>query len=489
MTLEALLTFAGILLAALAIARPLQRRSLALFVPVWCLAAAMVVSFALIICRDAPFGVSPPFGWSLPDVIFGLTVGAFVVPVVAALGSWVCWHRARLTGSRMGRVENLFQAALREHEFDEVERILRKNRQGLARLPATAADVLFQPAMIAALMESRSLIHLELLAHMEFLKSLDNRLSAVEAVVRELVRAGVSPLRGAVVWRFGGLEGLTYSGRERTLIETTFQNPEWYTQANAHYPLLMAAVEALRSGELDAVYNNVGQHYEARQGIATRSHCPIYLATKVHVLAIEAALEKGVEKDLYVTDLFDVFNAVQDRSRFNEAVWESSLSYWEHPTPYAYLMYEITGDLRDLCVTALKGAASKTTPPQVLAPGEVARALALTWSLCVWSIAESGNQVSARFRNHMIKSYLMFVLEIGWEPSQLHLGWAVGEVQGLQVWRDLFMEELRKRFGGQCDVPTGQLKEAVGSLDQFKRCVYEGKSWLEEKLFGHLPSG
>jgi hypothetical protein len=98
MTLEALLAFIGILVAVVAIVRPVQRRSLTLFVPLMFLGSAMLVSLGLIVCRDAPFGVSPPFHWSLPIVMFGLTLGAFLIPVGAALWSWVCWNRASLSG-------------------------------------------------------------------------------------------------------------------------------------------------------------------------------------------------------------------------------------------------------------------------------------------------------------------------------------------------------------------------------------------------------
>jgi uncharacterized membrane protein len=63
-TLEALLTFFGILIAILAIARPVQRASLKLFVRVWLwvLVGAILLSVALLVCRDAPLGWKPLFG-------------------------------------------------------------------------------------------------------------------------------------------------------------------------------------------------------------------------------------------------------------------------------------------------------------------------------------------------------------------------------------------------------------------------------------------
>lgn len=221
MTLEALLTFAGILVGVLAIARPVQRHSLYLFGSMWRLSAAILVSFFLIFCRDAPFGMSPPFGWPLPTVLFGLTVGAFLIPVLAAVWSWASWHQAKLTDKKFRHIENLFQAALREREFDEVERIVRKNLENLNRLPGRAASVLFDKAMVSALVDSHSLVHLELLSNMMFLKTVG--FAEIDAVVRVLLRSGVSPLRSAVVKRYGGLEHLKHTDTEQELMAKTFE--------------------------------------------------------------------------------------------------------------------------------------------------------------------------------------------------------------------------------------------------------------------------
>jgi hypothetical protein len=81
-TFEALLTFFGILVAILAIARPVQRASIKLFVStwLWVLVGAILLCVALIVCRDAPLGWRPIFGWSLSGVMFGLTFGAFAFP-------------------------------------------------------------------------------------------------------------------------------------------------------------------------------------------------------------------------------------------------------------------------------------------------------------------------------------------------------------------------------------------------------------------------
>jgi hypothetical protein len=122
--------------------------------------------------------------------------------------------------------------------------------------------------MVASLVDSHSLVHLELLANIKFLESLENRFGAVDVVVRELLHSEVSPLRSAVVSRYGGLEHLVYSEAEKALMDKTFLNPQWYVVASAHYPLVISAVEVLRSGKLDFRYNEIGRDYEASQGIS-----------------------------------------------------------------------------------------------------------------------------------------------------------------------------------------------------------------------------
>lgn len=486
MTLEALLTFFGILIAILAIARPVQRASLKLFVRVWLwvLVGATLVSVALIVCRDAPLGWRPPFGWSLSGVMFGLTLGAFAAPVLAALCCWKAWDRAKLTRKRASLVESVFKVALREREFDEVERIVRKNLERLAQLPASATTVLFDPAIVAALVDSHSLVHLELLANRQFLNSLENRFGAVDVVVRQLLRPGVSPLRSAVVKRYGGLEHLVYPDSERELIGKTFQNLTWYFEASAHYPLIISAIETLRSGKLDADYNEVGRNYEATQGVSKRAYCPIYLAVKTEVLAIEGTLEGRIEKDCYVSDLFQIFDAVLQRSSFNKAVWESPLSNWEFPTPYAYLLYEITADFRELSATALRAATSDTKPSQAEKPGGVAHDLARNWSSCIWRIADSQDRVSVAFRNHVIQEYLKFVLALHGQPSEIYHGSVSNKVEGLHAWRDLFLGELRDHFGPSPSYKDTALQEAFESLDHGKHFIFEGSEWLEKELFG-----
>jgi hypothetical protein len=420
-------------------------------------------------------------------VAFFITLAAFLVPVGAGIWAWVSWHRAKLTPGKLVEVEQIFRASLREKEFDEVERILSKNKNELRQLPASAASVLFDSAMVAELVDSRSLIHLELLSDMQFLETLENRFAAVDVVVRKLLRSEVSPLRSAVVRTYGGLENAAYPEEEQQLIDKTFQKPAWYVKACAHYPLVISAVEELRSGRLDSEYNDIGCDYEALQGISRRSQCPVYIAIKTEVLAIRAAIKEGSEDDLYVSDLSDVFRAVLERSNYDESVWDSHISNWEFPTPYAYLLYEIGSDFRDMSARAVQESTSKNNEcKRVRSPGRIAQDLARIWSSCVWSIADSATEVSDRFRKTAVKEFLVFVLELGWSPSEIYHH-HVDRVEGLEVWRDLFVTELRNQFQG---FPRSQnvLKDAVQSLDHGKRYVFDGHGWLYGELFGSSHS-
>lgn len=219
-----------------------------------------------------------------------------------------------------------------------------------------------------------------------------------------------------------------------------------------------------------------------RTGISTRSQCSTYIAAKTIVLALDTAIEQRAEGDFYVSDLHDIFHAVQEHSKFNEDIWDSDLANSEFPTPFAYLLYEIAHDFRSLSCAAVKSATSKAVQHQVEPPDRIAGDLARMWSYCVWSIADSEKQVSPSFRDDLIREYLKFILELGWAPREVYYGPSGNGVKGLEVWRDLFAEELRQRFAGDSGERLDALKSAMESLDQGKMYVFDGYDWLEQKL-------
>jgi hypothetical protein len=481
--LESLLTFIGILVAAAAIGRPVQRRSLMLFIPARYLIIGISLSFIFILWRDAPLGVKPPFGWPLADATFCLTVLAFAVPVAAALLGWRKWQHADLEQVDAEQLRELFQAALREKEFDEVERILRRNQDTLTALPPQVAAVLFHPSMVAALVDSYSLIHLELLSKVEFLESLKDRHAAIDAMTRVLLKSELSPLRSAAASRYGSFENLLHGQTEQELMEKTFQNPAWYLKTSAHYPLVISAVELLATTKLDAAYNGSGRSYETTQGISARSHCPVYLALKTEKLAIEAALREHVDGDFYVSDFFDMFRAIQERSKFEEDVWKSSINNSEYPTPFAYLLHTIAWDLRGLAETAVQEALRQDSPTKIDKPGQIAKAIAQTWSMCVWNIARSEGQVSPEFRKAIIEQYFVFLLELKYQLSEICFSPPTSDVEGLDDWVNLFLKEVQERVNWSNTAKKAIFQEAFESLDQGKGYVFNGSDWLEKELF------
>ena len=150
MNLEGLLTYFALLAAALAIMGPVQRRALALFVPKWLLPISTLVALAFLILRDTPLGIPPLFGWRLDLVTYLLTLGAFVLPVSAAFIAWLLWFDGKLSRRNLPQLEAFLQTALREGKFDEVDRVLRRNHDRLARIPSGAATVLFNPRLVTS---------------------------------------------------------------------------------------------------------------------------------------------------------------------------------------------------------------------------------------------------------------------------------------------------------------------------------------------------
>jgi hypothetical protein len=199
-------------------------------------------------------------------------------------------------------------------------------------------------------------------------------------------------------------------------------------------------------------------------------------------LAIEAALEQRVEQDFYSTDLFQIFVAVQRKSNFDEQVWNDPRNNHEFPTPFAYLLYTIASHLEDLTRVAIQQATPAAPPGEIGAPGDVVEQIIQSWSVCVWSIADSVQEVSPIFRRSIIKQYLIFMLQLGWEASEIYPGPIPSNLEDLSVWRDLFLAKLKSMLNPSDHVRWYALQEAVESLDQGKGYVFNGYEWLQNSL-------
>ena len=479
MSLDSLLAFVGILMAIYAIVDSVQRCSIGLFVSRWIVAGSLVLAFLLILTPQVieVCGCSLSAGGAL-----AFRLSSFMIPVGGVLwGGWQ-WRRKKLTAKNANGLPELLAVSLRESRFDEAKQIVEANAETLFQFPEVLG-VLYERRMVRAFLESRSFVHLCLLTNRELFQEMSNPFRAVDAVLREMLYADTSPLRSAVVADCGGDEHQTYPGEHRQLIETTLQDPEWFALTFAYRPLLTASMEEIWSGRLDDAYNQIGTAYEAPRGIAARSYCPIYLSLKTHVLAIRNAIEQRTDEnvDVYVPGPQQLFYAIRQRSSYNPGVWDSELAYWEHPTPYAYLLYEIAYDYKKLARLAFETAVSAHGTDTAEVPDSRTTEIAECWATCVWDVAGANDNVSPDFQRRIIQSYLNFTLQIRYGPTELVIAPLLRATEGLDVWWDVFLKGINRPswdLGGK----IGVLRDALDNLDIGKSYVFDGRDELREAL-------
>lgn len=482
MNLEALLTFLGLLAAGVAIVGPVQRRALLLFVPKWLLPLTILAALVFLIIRDTPLGIPPPFGWRLDMVSYLLSLGSFVLPVFGAGFAWILWSRAKLSSRNLPQLKEFFQSALREGEFDEVDRVLRKNRMGLAKIPSDAATLLFNPRLVHQMTNSHSFIHLELLAQRPFLESLENPLHAVETVVREILAAEASPLQAAVVKRFGGIEHLQYTEADKTLFESTFENPLWYHHTNAHYPLIITAMNRIESGALDVTYNLTDENYVAKQGVSKRANCPLYLAIKTEVIGIGAAVDQSVEEDFYISDLWQMLMKIYSHSKYDAAIAKGEPGVFEPFTPFSYLLNEITSDFEYLTENAVRISVAKhEVAPQDAAPTATGAMLVKMWCLSIWELMSEPGRMSPAHLGDIVERYFRFMFALGWQTTEI-LYTSGQSVPHLYAWRDRLFEEFQECTKRPKDEHFKVLHRVFGNLDWGKPFISDGYDWLKTKL-------
>ena len=481
MNLEALLTFCGLLAAAVAIMGTVQRKALLLFVPKWLVPGLSCGALILLVMRDAPFGVPPLFGWRLDLVTYFLGLGSFLLPVGSAIIAWWFWWRARLSSRNLPYFEVFLHAALREGEFDEVERVLRKNRDTLTNIPPNAATVLFSPRLVHQMVGTYSFIHLELLACRPFLESLDNRLQAVDTVVRELLMAESSPLQSAVVKRFGGIEHLQYTDLDKKLIESTFEDPNWYHDTYAHYPLIITVMNAIEGGTLDAAYNRVDENYVATQGISKRARCPLFLAIKTEVMALQAAVDAGSEEDFYISDLWQIVQKIYSRSRYDVVAARSTLGIYDPYTPYSFLLNEIMDDFENLTGEAVRKSIEKDKDASKCAkPTRTGEELVRFWFLSIWELMERTDGINPAHLDSIVERYFRFMFALGWQPSEV-LAAPGQSAPNLNAWRDLLCSQIKD----STIIKSGHftaLHRVFGHLDRGKPFISDGYEWLKSQL-------
>ena len=191
MTIASLMTLMGIVIALYALAHPVQRRSIALFVSLKDILGALVCSAVLLFIVEAfeAAGVT-----ALSFLWFLLRTVAIVVPIAAAAHAYSRWREAKLTSDRAPEFRQFLLACLHDGTFEELIRITQANAGRLAQvLDADTMDILFDRRSIEALVSARSWMHLELLTNRDLLEAFPRHFTIVDRLIRVYLVADESP--------------------------------------------------------------------------------------------------------------------------------------------------------------------------------------------------------------------------------------------------------------------------------------------------------
>ena len=467
MSLEGLLALIGIIIAVYALAQPVQRRSIRLLVPIWLVILSVIISVSLLIWRYAV----PTFCYAFyPWSDFASMIIALLIPIIGVLIAFHFWQRAKLKEKKDREFREFIKTSVKENKFDELIRILEKNEESAADvLEQETLDLLFDKELIKSAISARNWLHLRLLSDEKLINKLTDRFAASNNLMRTLVIAQASPLHSSIVAAYGGREHTRPTEVEWMLIEKTLQNPGWYMNVRADYPIIVYAYEKIASKEFDFAYNQKDDLYTAHQGESSRLRCPIYLALKTHVLMLKKAIETNGEDDYYVSDLWDLFRNVSEHSQYDKNVWEDRDVNREYPTPFAFLMKEILADLKNLCREDYKHGNKH--------PRRIGCDLIRTWATCIANLGYSRDKVSDYFKCECFGYYLSYTMKMKESYER-----ADGERKGnLKLWRDGLVNELKRYRAGD-----ERLREilflSLNKLDYGKRHIWDYHEWLRAEL-------
>jgi hypothetical protein len=98
----------------------------------------------------------------------------------------------------------------------------------------------------------------------------------------------------------------------------------------------------------------------------------------------------------------------------------------------------------------------------------------------ILDIALSHENVSKLFKNKIIADYLCFVLKLGFGPNEIYNAQLPSEINGLDVWRDLFKDQLKERFEGEfASAGKYNLGFLLRELDAGKGYVSNGRQYTQ----------
>lgn len=470
MSLGALLTVIGVILAVYALARSSQRKSMGIFVPFRPILSGIALSAGLLIALE----VLTQWNVESPTAKFILGLTAFLIPIGVTVWAVASWHRAKLNAKNEPQFREFLLSCLRDDVFDEAVRILTKNKDNLAYvLTGDTADLVFDRQFIEAMVKSRSWLHLELLANKNLLDTLPRHYRAVDQTFREYLASEDSPLRTSALLGEGGDETLLLTNNDEELINRTLRNPNWYHRCRVGYPLVLSACEAIESESLNEAYNCADARYGALQGIAPRSRCPVFLAIKTISHALKDSITKGcgTEEDTHrdAANLWDIFKVIQSHSKYCKETWEEPVRCGDYPTPFGFLLAEILSDYYSICNDAYNTSdcGEKNLPPDTLAP------VIRMWAFCVMRLADDKEHISPRFRNTHVSSFLELILQL--RHYEIN---AKTHQETKKAWTQIFVDQTKDVIMDS----QSCLSTILNGMDPCKDHIRQNRGWLTKEL-------
>lgn len=455
MSIDTLLIIIGIIVALYALARPVQQKTIFIFASSFMVLSFLALSLLNFIILDIAYTYQIEISFKKS---FWIRLISLILAISAALLVIVSWRRARLSLKRDRKFRAFIKVCVLENEYSELSRIISKNEAKLIRrVKSETLQLLFDRSFIKFESSINSHLHLRLLSNKAIFDTLSNPLGIVDLLAREMLTANNSLLKLAVVHEYGVEEHLRPDNEEWKLIEKTIQNPGWYMRARFDYPLIMAVVEKISSGEYDAIYNRYNGLYSISQGKSLRINCPIYLTLKTHVLMLKKAIDQNGNDDYYVSDLFDLLRMICDHSEYDRDNWKEYESSGYKPTTFAYLMDDINNDFADLFYHMVLYHQSDENL------GAVGVQLSFIWPFCVLYIAESRDRVPEKFKKRFILAYLVNILKLKEHKDS---------------WGNKLAEDMKDKLRLSNASVFSLFRAAHADLDLGKAYIFNHRRWL-----------
>lgn len=459
MTLDGYLAIIAILIGLYALAQPIQRRSINIFVSIWLLLISLIFSLIILLWREAV----PIFNCCLfcrSWTTYLSKILPFIIPFFALIISIYKWNIAKITKNNDYKFQKFIEASINENQYDELLRIVEKNSFS-DNISAITIKLLFDKNIIQNINRWPNWINLSLLSNGNILKQSSDKFELSDNLMRDLIVKEYSILQKYVAHACGGAEYQNYTDAEKKLIDVTLAEPHWYIDLRIDYSLLIFACERLNSGKLDVDYNSNDNLYLNRQGISSRIQCPLYLFIQIHSMMLLGVIEKKLfDRDYYVSDLSQIFIYICDRSNYNKQIWQNQIAILTTPTPYSYLLdlillnfYQISNDLVN--------CGDKKCD-------DFAKTVITSWIVCLWHLSISSNRVSYDFKINSTIHFIDFVLKLKNQANTYNY---------LDDWCSLIIEKL-KYYTISYDSFKDILKDCSNKIDIGKSYIMSNRDWF-----------